>query len=142
MADRVDPYKGHLFLVEIDGITQASFAECSGFASQVEVIEYREGGDPNQVRKLVGKTSFQDITLKRGLTSSSELYDWHQTAMTPPLQRKNGSVVILDETFVEQVRWNFTAAWISKWEGPALDGKGTDVAVETVTISCETLKKG
>jgi phage tail-like protein len=142
MADRVDPYKSHLFLVEIDGIVQASFSECTGFASQVEVIEYREGGDPNHVRKLIGKTSFQDITLKRGLTNSSELYDWHQTAVNPPLQRKNGSVVILDETFAEQVRWNFTGAWISKWEGPALNGKATDIAIESVTISCESLKKG
>jgi phage tail-like protein len=142
MAGRVDPFKSHLFLVEIDGITQASFSECSGFSSHVEVIEYREGGDPNSVRKLPGKVSYQDITLKRGLTSSSELYDWHASALNPPIQRKNGSVVILDDTLAEQVRWNFTGAWISKWDGPALSGKGNDVAIETLTISCETLKKG
>jgi phage tail-like protein len=142
MAGRVDPYKSHLFLVEIDGITQASFSECSGFASHVEVIEYREGGDPNSVRKLPGKVSYQDITLKRGLTSSSELYDWHASALNPPIQRKNGSVVVLDDTLAEQVRWNFTGAWISKWDGPALSGKGNDVAIETLTISCESLKKG
>jgi phage tail-like protein len=142
MAGRADPFKNHLFLVEIDGITQASFSECSGFASHVQVIEYREGGDPNHVRKLVGPTSFQDIMLKDGLTSSSELYDWHRTAIDPPLQRKNGSIVILDDAFTEQMRWNFTGAWISKWEGPALSGKGTDVAIQTVTISCESLKRG
>ncbi len=142
MAGRVDPYKGHLFLVEIDGIAQASFSECSGFASHVEVIEYREGGDPNTVRKLPGKVSYQDITLKRGLTSSSELYDWFASALSPPIQRKNGSVVILDDTLAEQVRWNFSGAWISKWDGPSLSGKGNDVAIETLTISCESLKKG
>jgi phage tail-like protein len=142
MAGRVDPYKSHLFLVEIDNITQASFSECSGFASHVEVIEYREGGDPNTVRKLPGKVSYQDITLKRGLTSSSELYDWHASALNPPIQRKNGSVVVLDDTLAERVRWNFTGAWISKWDGPALSGKGNDVAIETLTISCERLKKG
>jgi phage tail-like protein len=142
MAGRVDPYKSHLFLVEIDGITQASFSECSGFASHVEVIEYREGGDPNSVRKLPGKVSFQDITLKRGLTSSSELYDWHASALNPPIQRKNGSVVVLDDTRAEQVRWNFFNAWISKWEGPSLSGKGNDVAIETLTISCENLRRG
>jgi phage tail-like protein len=142
MAGRVDPYKSHLFLVEIDGITQASFSDCSGFASHVDVIEYREGGDPNTVRKLPGKISYQDITLKRGLTSSSELYDWHMSAVNPPIQRKNGSVVVLDDTLAEQVRWNFTNAWISKWDGPSLSGKGNDVAIETLTISCESLKRG
>jgi phage tail-like protein len=139
---RVDPYKNFLFLVEIDGITQASFADCSGFSSHVEVVEYREGGDPNTVRKLPGKTSYPDITLKRGLTSSSELYDWHRTAVEGQIQRKNGSVVVLDDKLAEQVRWNFTGAWISKWEGPALTAKGNDVAIETLTISCESLKKG
>jgi phage tail-like protein len=142
MAGRVDPYKSHLFLVEIDGITQASFSECSGFSSHVEVIEYREGGDPNTVRKLPGKISYQDITLKRGLTSSSELYDWHRSAVDQPIQRKNGSVVVLDDTLAEQVRWNFANAWISKWDGPSLSGKGNDVAIETLTISCESLKRG
>jgi phage tail-like protein len=139
---RVDPYKNFLFLVEIDGITQASFADCSGFSSHVEVVEYREGGDPNTVRKLPGKTSYPDITLKRGLTNSSELYDWHRTAVDGQIQRKNGSVVVLDDALAEQVRWNFTGAWISKWEGPALTAKGNDVAIETLTISCESLKKG
>jgi phage tail-like protein len=139
---RVDPYKNFLFLVEIDGITQAGFADCSGFSSHVEVVEYREGGDPNTVRKLPGKTSYPDITLKRGLTNSSELYDWHRTAVEGQIQRKNGSVVVLDDTLAEQVRWNFTGAWISKWEGPALTAKGNDVAIETLTISCENLKKG
>jgi phage tail-like protein len=142
MAGRVDPFKNHLFLVEIDGIVQASFTECSGFASEVTVVEYREGGDPNHVRQLPSMTKFPAIQLSSGLTTSSELYDWHRTAIDPPLQRKNGSVVILDDSLVEQVRWNFTGAWISKWEGPALSAKGTDVAIEKVTITCESLKRG
>ena len=65
---RVDPYKNFRFLVELDGIVQAGFTDCSGFGSNVEVIEYREGGDASTVRKLPGKISFPDITLKWGVT--------------------------------------------------------------------------
>ena len=54
-GDRVDPYKDFRFLVEIDGIVQAGFSECSGFGSDVEVVEYREGGDSATVRKLPGQ---------------------------------------------------------------------------------------
>ena len=54
MATRVDPYRGFNFLVEIDGITQAGFQECSGLDSQTGSIDYREGADPNHVRKLSG----------------------------------------------------------------------------------------
>ena len=78
---RVDPYKNFRFLVEIDGIVQAGFSECSGFGSNVEVVEYREGGEPSTVRKLPGKISYPDITLKWGVTDSRELYDWHLTAV-------------------------------------------------------------
>src|SRR5262245_19031792 len=61
---RTDPYKNYRFLVEIDGIIQAGFTECTGFVSAIEVIEYREGGDPATVRKLPGKASHHDVTLK------------------------------------------------------------------------------
>ncbi len=67
---RIDPYKNFRFLLEIDGITQAGFSDCSGFGSNVEVVEYREGGDAATVRKLPGKNSYPDITLKWGVTDS------------------------------------------------------------------------
>src|ERR1700754_1142966 len=95
---RVDPYKNCRFLVEIDGIVQAGFTDCSGFGSHVETIEYREGGDANQVRKLPGKSSYPDILLKWGVTDSRELYDWHVSALTGQIQRKNGSIILQDDT--------------------------------------------
>ena len=66
---RVDPYRAFNFLIEIDGIAQASFTECTGLESTTEIIENREGGDNTTVRKLPGKTSYTDITLKWGLTT-------------------------------------------------------------------------
>ena len=53
-----DPFKGMRFRVEIQGIQQAGFSECSAIGSHLEVIEYREGGDPDRVRKFPGKRSF------------------------------------------------------------------------------------
>lgn len=141
MAGRVDPYKNYRFLVEMDGIVQAGFSDCSGFGSHVEAIEYREGGEATTVRKLPGKVSYPDISLKWGLTDSTELYDWHKTAITGAVQRKNGSIIVLDDTGAEKVRWNFFSAWPSRWDGPALSGKGNDVAIETLTISCERLEQ-
>ena len=76
-----DPYKNFRFLVEIDAIVQAGFSDVSGYGSSVEVIEYREGGDAALVRKLPGKVSYPDITLKWGVTDSRELYDWHLAAV-------------------------------------------------------------
>jgi len=136
---RKDPYKNFRFLLEIDGITQAGFSDCSGFGSNIEVVEYREGGDATAVRKLPGKNSFPDFTLKWGVADSRELYDWHVSALNGAILRKNGSVVLLSDLGEEAVRWNFFAAWPSKYDGPDLSGKGNDVAIDTLTISCERL---
>jgi phage tail-like protein len=127
--------------VEIDGIQQAGFTECSGLGSHVEVVEYREGGDVNTVRKLTGKVSYPDVVLKWGSTDSHELYDWHMAAVQGVIQRKNGSVVLCDDTGTEKTRWNFYTAWPSKWDGPSFNAKGNDVAIETLTISCERVER-
>lgn len=138
---RVDPYKNFRFLVELDGITQAGFAECSGFGSNLEVVEYREGGDSATVRKLPGKVSYPDITLKWGVTDSRELYDWHLTAVNGKVQRKNGSIILQDDAGNEKIRWNFFNAWASKYDGPDFNAKGNDVAVDTLTVSCERVER-
>ena len=137
MAGRVDPYKGFRFIVEIAGIQQAGFTECSGLGSQVEVVEYREGNEPNQVRKLPGRVIYPDIVLKWGITDSRELYDWHLAVINGNLQRKTGSIVLLDDQGNEKVRWNFEDAWPSKWEGPSLNARCSQVAIESLTLTCE-----
>jgi phage tail-like protein len=137
---RVDPYKNFRFLVEIEGITQAGFSECSGFGSEVEVIEYREGGEPTSVRKLPGRVRYPNITLKWGVTDSRELYDWHRAVLQGQIQRKRGAIVLLDDSGAPKVRWVFSNAWPSKWDGPDLCAKGNDVAIETLVITCEGIE--
>jgi len=138
---RKDPFRNFRFLLEIDGISQGGFAECSGLGSNVEVIEYREGGEAATVRKLPGKVSYPDITLKWGVTDSRELYDWHLAAVNGQIQRKNGSIVLQNDAGQEQIRWNFFSAWPSKYDGPDFNAKGNDVSVDTLTVSCERVER-
>jgi len=140
-GQRNDPYKSSRFLVEIEGIVQAGFSEASGFGSNVEVVEYREGGDTPTVRKLPGKVSYPDITLKWGITDSRELYEWHRAAVNGQVDRKNGSILLLDDLGQEKVRWNFFEAWPSKWEGPSFNATGNEVAIDSLTVSCERVER-
>lgn len=138
---RVDPFPNFNFYLEIDGITQAGFAQVSGFASRVEPFEYREGGDAASVRKLAGRTSYPDITLRWGLTSSTELYEWHARAVAGRVERKNGSIVLLDADGQEKARWNFYAAWPTEIRWADLDAKGNDAAIASLTVTCERLEQ-
>jgi phage tail-like protein len=138
---RHDPFKNFNFLVEIDGIAQAGFSECTGLRLEVDVIEYREGGERSSVRKLPGLAKVGDITLKRGVTISNELQAWFESVRNGVADRRNGAIVLLDDERKPVVRWKFFKAFPRKWEGPDLDAKGSDVAIETLTLSCEGLER-
>ncbi|HEY1868189.1 MAG TPA: phage tail protein [Candidatus Cybelea sp.] len=139
---RVDPYRNFNFLVEIDGITQASFIECSGLEVTTEVIETRSGGDSTTVYKLPGKTSYSDITLKWGTAASTELWGWRQDVINGIINRKNGSVVLYDlANQTEVARWDFFNAWPTKWDGPSLNAKGNDISIETLVMAVERVAR-
>jgi phage tail-like protein len=140
-GDRKDPYRVHNFIVEIDGIARAGFRECSGLDTANDPVEYREGVDGRGVRKLPGLTKSSNITLKWGSTDDTSLWDWRQTVMDGTVQRKNGSIVLLDDAGAEKARWNFHDAWPTKWTGPSLNATGNDVAIETLEIAHEGLVK-
>jgi phage tail-like protein len=140
-GSRTDPYRGFNFLMEIDGIAQAGFQEVSGLDASTDSVDYREGTDPNHVRKLSGMNKYSPITLKRGITDSDELWKWRQTVIDGKAERKNGSIVLLDETGAEKLRWNFLNGWPTKWTGPALNSTSTAVAIETLEIMHEELKR-
>jgi phage tail-like protein len=141
-AQRDDPYKAFNFLVEIDGIARAAFSEVSGLESETAVIEYRVGGELNTVRKLPGLTKYGNIVLRRGVTKDAELWNWRKTVVDGNVDRRNGSITLLDDARNEVVRWNFRNGWISKWDGPALNAKSNEVAIETIEIAHEGLELG
>ena len=104
-------------------------------------MDYREGTDPNHVRKLSGLNKYSAITLKRGITDSDELWKWRQTVIDGKTERKNGSIVLLDEAGAEKLRWNFTNAWPTKWTGPRSTPPSNSVAVETLEITHEEVRR-
>jgi phage tail-like protein len=141
MAQRDDPYKAFNFLVEIDGVAVAGFSEVSGLASETEVIEYRTGDAKSGVRKLPGLTKHANIVLRRGVTQDADLWNWRKAVEDGNVDRRNGSIVLLDEARNPVLRWNFSQGWICKWVGPTLRAKGNEVAIETIEIAHEGLTR-
>lgn len=140
-GDIPDPYTNYNFLIEIDGIARAAFQECSGFDSTIDVIEHREGGQNTTLRKLPGMTKYSNIILKWGMTDDRELYDWHRRTIQGDIERKNGSIVLLNRKGEEVARWNFFRAWPSKWDGPNLNAEGNDAAIETLELANEGFER-
>lgn len=142
-GQRVDPYGSFDFLIEIDGIVRASFQEASGLDSAIDITEYREGGMNETMRKLPAKTKYSNITLKWGTADDHDLYDWHQQWVKgdPAATRRHGSIVLMDRSGQEKIRWNFVNAWPAKWTGPSFNAKSNDVAIETLELAHEGVER-
>lgn len=140
-GDRIDPYRGYNFRVEIDGITRAGFTEASGLDSAQDAIEYREGDDALTAHKLPGLIKYSNITLKWGVTDDAELWEWRKQSMDGKVVRKNGSIVLCNDTGEEKVRWNFAEGWPTKWTAPGLNATGNEVAIETLEIAHEGIER-
>ena len=141
MANRVDPYGGYNFSVELDGITRAGFRECSGLENSQNGVEYREGTDKNLApRKLPGLNTLSDITLSRGVTNDAKLWEWRAKAMNGTVERHNISITMLDDTGGARVRWNLFDCWPKTWTGPSFNATADDIAVEQLTLACERIE--
>lgn len=135
---RVDPFGSFNYLVEIDGIARATFSEVSGFDSTVDVIEHREG---TQLMKLPGYTKHSNIVLKWGMTHDLELAKWHQSVVDGVIERKGGAIVVHDRAGTVVARWTFVNAWPSKYDGPDLKSEGNEVAIESIELVHEGVRR-
>jgi phage tail-like protein len=142
MVDRKDPYRSFRFLVEIDGIVQGGFSEATVPDTTTDIVEYREGNEPPTLRKLPGLTKFGNISLKWGVTDLV-VYNWRKLVEDGKMKdaRKNIAINIMNEDGTPGARWEFHNAWPSKYKAPDLSAKGNDVAVETMEIAHEGMKR-
>jgi len=144
---RERPYAQFNFLVDIGtGETEgpeAGFQECSGISMSVDVIEYRNGNErENNPRKLTGLTRVSDVTLKRGIIGSLGLYKWIDDI-------RNGNAAALRTVTIQMqnedhtavvMTWKLLRARIIKHTSGPFNAKGTDVAMEEITIAYERLE--
>ena len=139
-ADRNDPYGAFNFIVEIDGVVVGGFSECSGLQTETPIIEYRTGNEATTTRKLAGIGKYNNIVLKRGYTKGRELWEWRKQTINGRTDRRSGSITLLDEARQPALEWKFREGWPTKWDGPTLNAKNNEVAIETLEIAHEGLE--
>ena len=139
-GDRNDPYASFNFIVQIDGVDAGAFSEVTGLENDTDVVEYRNGNDLGAKRKLPGLTKLPNITLKRGFTKDTALWDWRKGVLSGAIERKNGTISLLNEAREPARRFHFTNGWPAKWQGPAFHAGNSEVAIETLEIACESIE--
>ncbi len=141
MSDRFSPYGTFNFLVKFDGSEVfGGFSDVSGLSTDITVAEYRNGNDQeNHVRKVPGMHKTSDVTLKRGIINSQELWAWVVQTRTEGLRaRRQVSITLLDVARIPVQQWVLRGAVPMKYTGPTLAAKGgADVAMEELVLSAE-----
>ncbi len=142
-GERKDPFKNHRFLLEIDGINQAGFREVTIPDSAQDPVEYREGNEKITVRKLPGLIKYGNVSLKWGITDSMDVYNWRKQVEDGDIEnaRKNVAIVLWDDKGEEAARWEFEEAWPTKYDAPDLNATANEVAIETLEIVHEGMKR-
>lgn len=144
---RERPYVQFNFLVDLgtgntDG-PEAGFQEVSGIGMEVTVAEYRNGNErENSVRKITGLNKATDVTMKRGVIGSLNLYQWlNDIRNGSPNALRNVTVQLQNEDHTAVVQtWKLMRARITKHTSGPLNAKGTDVAMEELVVAYERLE--
>lgn len=144
MAFRERPYSQFNFLVDfgVDPTSpQAGFQEVSGLGMEITVAEYRNGNEKdNSPRKITGTYKVPDVTLKRGVLGDDTLYQWlNQIRNGAEDALRTVTIRLLAEDRTPAQSWKLTNARPTKYTGPQLTGKGTDVAVEELVLASERI---
>jgi phage tail-like protein len=139
MADREDPLVAFKFGLEIEGKMSGFFTTVSGIGSESEIVEHKisnpETGE-TIIQKIPGRLAWTDVSLKRGVTSNIDVWEWRQAVVEGKIDdaRTNCSIVAYNQGNEEIARWNLESAWPSKVTGPEMDAGSQDYMVEEITI--------
>jgi len=136
-GERREAFGAYYFAVEIEGMRDNFFRSCGGLKSESEVVEVAEGGVNNTTHKLIGRTKFPNIVLKKGFAGPPFTL-WKLRKACEEGKRFSG-VVIQKGPNGTEAKWSFVGGWICKWEGPDFDASKNEISIESVEIAHEGL---
>jgi phage tail-like protein len=139
---RNNPWPGWTVSVDLGDGTEIGFAEVDGLCVEVDVVAYREGRDrTNAVRKLPGLVRVGDVTLKRGMTGTLDLFHWLRTAIEGRPERRTVALRLLSEDRAEVVlTWKLVNAWPRRHVSGPFRAGCSEVAIEELVLAVEALE--
>jgi phage tail-like protein len=153
MALPTNPVLGYNFLITfvdsssvlatalsaIQHVALGGFSECSGLETSQKIEEYNEGGRNGAVLKFPGRVSWNNLVLKRGMTSNTDLWDWYYSFVEGRGTRRDGVIVLQNDLHLPVNIWNFKRGLPAKWTGPSMNASQNNVAIEAIEIAHEGL---
>jgi phage tail-like protein len=141
MPRKDDHFFNGRFSIEIEGVEAGRFLQCDGLQARIDVIEYSDGNDLRR-RKLPGRTAVDNLVLRRGVTASTTLWQWFKATSEGQIERRAGSIIVLDEASLELYRFNFFEGWPCRWKSLELATDQPGSLIEEIEIAIEHFERG
>jgi phage tail-like protein len=122
------------------GLVLGGFTECAGLDASLQIEEYLEGGQNTFAHKFPSRIAWGNITLKRGITLSEDLWLWHRSFVEGKGKRRDGLIILQNDLLMPIKTWIFTRGLPLKWTGPSFNAAQSAVAIETLEIAHEGVK--
>ena len=135
------------FSIVVDGTEIAQFNELTGITTELDIVEYMNPATegPGIVTKVPGRQKPPLIVLKRGKSTSMEIYGWFEAALMGPKHKedakRNGSLILYDFEQKPAAKYHFFNGWISKITLSSMKAGSNEILMEEVTIVCERLDR-
>lgn len=132
-----DPHASFRFVVEIEGVAQGVFTDCTLPNIEWETQEIKEGGLNTYTHQLPGRRKGAKITLKKGLIKE-DLLDWYSAMMSEEFDniRKTVDITLFDAQHNPVIKWSCASAYPTKWTGPDLKTQDNAVATQSLELAC------
>lgn len=143
---RFDPYKNFKFRIMWDGRYVAGISKMTALKRSTEVVEHREGGDPNSSRKSPGRTKYDPITLERGVTHDNAFEEWANQVTqagtnSPPAvvnSRKDIVIDFFNEKGKKVLSYRVFHCWVSEFQAlPDLDANANSILIQHIKLENE-----
>ncbi|MFW5835127.1 MAG: phage tail protein, partial [Pseudomonadota bacterium] len=143
---RIDPYKNFKFRVVWDGRPVAGVSKVSGLKRTTEVVSHRDGGDLSTKRHSPGVSTFEAVTIERGITHDTDFEAWASrtfsvlgdAAVSLKEFRKDITIDLYNLQGVKVRSWQVFRCWVSEFTAvPELDANANAVAFETIVLQNE-----
>jgi phage tail-like protein len=149
---RFDPYKNFKFRIKWDGRYVAGVSKVSPLKRTTELVEHREGGDPSSSRKSPGRSTYEAVTLERGVTHDTEFEEWANRVWNfgagPGAEssladfRKDILLDIFNEAGQKVLSYKIHRCWVSEYQAlPELDANANAVAIQTLKLENEGFER-
>ena len=151
ISDPLPAFNYHISLIDssstlakvqtaINFVVAGGFTECSGLDGTLQVEDYLEGGENRFVHKFPTRMTYSNIILRRGITLSEDLWNWHFDYVNGRGKRRDGLIILQNELHIPVKTWVFKRGLPLKWSGPTLNASQSAVAIESMEIVHEGLE--